>query len=140
MIDHSSNAPVTSWIEKVSKQFMRFAAVGLAGTGAHYAVLLALVYLAAAGPGPASALGALTGACVNYWLNRRFTFGSERPHAEAIPRFIALAVVGAALNGLIVGQLANLGVHFFIAQILATLVVLVLNFVISKKWIFQKPK
>lgn len=138
MSDYSPSARLTHWIRMVNKQFMLFAAVGLAGTAAHYLILLALVYIAAVGPGPAAACGALAGACINYWLNRRFTFQSERPHGQAIPRFILLAVLGALLNGLMVGQLASVGIHFFIAQILATLVVLLINFLISRKWIFQK--
>lgn len=140
MIDFSASARIMNWTRKANNQFMRFAAVGIAGTGTHYVVLLALVHIAAVAPGFAAAGGALAGACVNYWFNRRFTFQSDRPHDEAIPRFMLMAVLGALLNGLIVGQLASVGIHFFIAQILATLVVLVLNFLTSRAWIFQTPK
>jgi len=121
-------------------QFLRFILVGGTGTLLHYLVLSALVLLASASPGAASAVGACAGACANYWLNYRFTFSSTRPHREMAPRFMAVAAVGAVLNGVIVSQLSGLGMHFLLAQIIATCTILVSNFLISKKWIFQKTK
>lgn len=56
------------------------------------------------------------------------------------PRFMAVAAVGAAVNGVIVSQLSGLGMHFLIAQAIATGLILVSNFLISKKWIFQTTK
>jgi putative flippase GtrA len=121
-------------------QFLSFIVVGAAGTLLHYLTLSALVLLALARPGIASAVGACVGACVNYWLNYRFTFASTRRHRDMAPRFMALAAVGAAVNGVIVSQLSGLGVHFLVAQAVATCLILVSNFLISKKWIFQKTK
>ena len=121
-------------------QFLSFVLVGAAGTVLHYFALTILVLLALLSPGAASAVGACLGACVNYWLNRRFTFASTRPHREMMPRFFAVAAVGALANGLIVSKLSGFGMHFLIAQVIATCTILVANFLISKKWIFQKPK
>ena len=122
-------------------QFLSFVLVGAAGTLLHYFALTVLVVFALLAPGPASAVGACLGACVNYWLNYRFTFASStRRHREMMPRFFAVAAVGAVLNGLIVSQLSALGMHFLVAQIIATCTILVLNFLISKKWIFRKKK
>lgn len=121
-------------------QFLSFLVVGVAGTLLHYLTLSALVLCSLASPGVASAAGACVGACVNYWLNYRFTFTSTRRHREMAPRFMALAAVGAVVNGVIVSQLSGLGMHFLIAQIVATCAILVSNFLVSKKWIFQKTK
>lgn len=121
-------------------QFLSFVLVGAAGTLLHYLTLTALVLSALLSPGAASAVGACVGACVNYWLNYRFTFASTRRHREMLPRFFAVAAVGAVLNGIIVSQLSGLGMHFLIAQVIATCMILVLNFLVSKKWIFQKKK
>ena len=121
-------------------QFLSFVLVGAAGTVLHYLTLTAFVMLALLSPGAASAVGACVGACVNYWLNYRFTFASTRGHREMLPRFFAVAAVGAVANGIIVSQLSGLGIHFLIAQVAATCTILVLNFLVSKKWIFQKPK
>lgn len=121
-------------------QFLVFVAVGAAGTLLHYLVLSALVLCSLASPGAASAAGACAGAYVNYWLNYRFTFASTRRHRDMVPRFMAVAVVGAVVNGMIVSQLSGLGLHFLLAQMIATCTILVSNFLISKKWIFQKTK
>ncbi len=120
-----------------SRRFLGFALVGAAGTLLHYLVLSALVVSSVSPPGPAAAAGAAAGACLNYWLNRRYTFRSGRRHREALPRYLVLAAVGAAGNGLVVSILSGAGLHFLPAQFIATGLILLLNFSISKKWIFQ---
>ena len=40
----------------------------------------------------ASTLGAIAGALVNYSLNHRFTFASDKAHRQALPRFAVVAV------------------------------------------------
>ncbi len=140
MIENHARPRMPSLLSQLNHQFLRFAAAGALGTACHYLVLLALSAGAGIAPGPAAACGALVGAVVNYWLNRNLIFRSERRHAEALPRFAAMALFGALLNGLIVGALARLGLHFMAAQVCATLLVLVLNYVISKKWIFPSQR
>jgi putative flippase GtrA len=114
----------------------RFALAGGAGTAVHYLVLLALVSLAGVWPGPAAFAGAAVGACVVYLLNRRYTFASSRSHAAALPRFALMAIAGAVLNGVLVGLLSAAGVYFLLAQVAATIVILGINFIVSKWWIF----
>lgn len=121
----------------VGAQFAKFAAAGGAGTALHYLVLIVLVSLLQVPPGRAAFLGATAGACVVYVLNRRYTFDSRQAHHRAVPRFAALAVAGAVLNGAIVGVLSAIGLHFLLAQVLATGGILVLNFIVSKLWIFR---
>jgi putative flippase GtrA len=118
-------------------QFTRFAMAGGAGTCVHYLVLIALVSLAGIAPGRAAFAGAAVGACVIYLLNRRYTFASSRSHAQALPRFALMAAAGAALNGALVGLLSGAGVYFLLAQVIATGAILVINFVLSKLWIFR---
>jgi putative flippase GtrA len=121
-------------------QFLRFVLVGAAGTACHYLTLSALVLAGMATPGTASAVGACVGACINYWLNYRYTFVSTRSHREMMPRFFAVAAIGAVANGIIVSQLSGVGMHFLLAQVIATCIILLINFLVSKKWIFQKTK
>lgn len=140
MIDNHARPRSSSLLRQLNNQFLRFAAAGAVGTGCHYLVLIALTAGLGIAPGRAAACGALVGAIVNYLLSRNLIFRSERRHAEALPRFAAMAAFGAVLNGLIVGGLARIGVHFLAAQLCATLLVLVLNYVMSKKWIFPSHK
>lgn len=121
-------------------QFLSFILIGAAGTLLHYLTLTSLVLSMLVSPGPASAVGACVGACVNYVLNYRYTFASTRKHRQLMPRFFAVAALGAIANGFIVNWLSGLGMHFLFSQIIATCTILSSNFLISKKWIFQKTQ
>jgi putative flippase GtrA len=118
-------------------QFLKFAFVGGTATALHYAIFLALVMFGGVAPGLAAAIGTCFGACVVYTLNRRYTFTTQRSHGEMIPRFVALSVLGALLNGAIVTWLTGAGLHFLLSQVVATIFVLFINFGVSKKWIYR---
>ena len=118
-------------------QFVRYAGAGVVGTAAHYAVLVALVQGAQTGVVAASTAGALVGAGINYLLNHRFTFASTESHGRALPRFVAVAAGGIALNALVVaGMLAQVGPHYLVAQVVATLAVLVAGYLANRAWTF----
>jgi len=119
-------------------QFIKFAAVGAIGTIAHYVTLIASVSGIGMTPVAGTTVGAAVGALVNYWLNRNVTFRSIRRHAEALPRFMALAGAGIALNALAVWILTATGLHYLLAQVVATAVILFFNFLVSRTWIFRK--
>jgi len=120
-------------------KFMRFAAVGVVGTAAHYVVLTVLVELAGVAVLTATTMGFVTGAVVNYVLNRRFTFDSEASHSVALPKFMTVAAVGAAINWLIVALLAGAaGLHYLLAQLAATATVLLWNFGVNLVWTFRE--
>jgi putative flippase GtrA len=120
-------------------QFLRFALVGIAGTGAHYMVLWALVEQAKVPVLIATSMGFVVGALTNYWLNRRYTFTSTASHAAAFPRFLTIAAAGAILNAIIVAWLlARWRVHYLIIQLLATGTVLIWNFLANYLWTFKK--
>ncbi|MGH8750099.1 MAG: GtrA family protein [Burkholderiales bacterium] len=121
-------------------QFLRFAGAGVFGTAAHYLVLLILVELAAANPVTASFLGFLCGALVNYTLSRRYIFESAAPHRQALIKFLGVALVGLALNTLIMSAGVGLGLHYLLAQIIATGLVLMWNFAGNKFWTFKENK
>ncbi len=123
----------------LSRQFVTFALIGLVGTGGHYAVLIALVQSGIAGPTVATTAGFAVGAIINYALNYRFTFASDRPHGEALPRFLAVAATGAGINYLVVrAGIDSFGLHYLVAQVLATGLVLLWTFSINRFWTFNK--
>lgn len=118
-------------------QFFRFLSVGAFGTALHYAILFFLVAALDRDPAIAAMAGATAGAAFNYWLNRRLTFRSMRPHKEALPRFLLIAGLGVVLNGAIVKALTLTALHYLPSQFAATLIILVFNFLLSKLWIFK---
>jgi len=118
-------------------QIIRYAGAGAIGTGAQYAVLVALVQSGAARAVAASTAGAIIGAAINYALNHRVTFASGVPHARALPRFAAIATIGIALNALVVAtMLALVGPHYLVAQVVATLAVLAAGYLANRAWTF----
>lgn len=118
------------------QRFFRFALVGAVGTLSHWGVLIAAVEAGGLSPVAATALGAAAGAAVNYLLNRRYTFASRRPHAQAAPRFFAIALLGLLLNAAIVALGTQLGLHYLLAQAAATAIVLLVGFRLSAAWAF----
>jgi len=118
-------------------QFVRYAGAGAIGTAFHYAVLIALVQLARFDAVVASTAGAVAGAVVNYTLNHRFTFASEKPHTRALPRFALVAAAGVALNAAVMTSVLYLaGPHYLLAQVAATGAVLAAGFLANRAWTF----
>lgn len=122
-------------------QFVLFAGVGVIGTAAHYVLLSVLVEVAGVHPVPASTAGAVLGALVNYFLNRQFTFRSDKRHREALTKFLTIAALGLALNGLLMFILVDaFGLHYLLAQFISTGLVLVWNFMGNRFWTFSDAR
>ena len=120
------------------RQFTGFAAVGVAGMVAHYGVLTALVELAGVGAVLASVAGFVAGGFVNYGLNRRLVFRSDRSHRAAGPRFLAVAASGLVLNAALMALLVDhLGVHYLASQVLVTASLTVWHFLLNRFWTFR---
>jgi len=142
---HASKAgiPKSAGARRTLREMMmlaRYAAFGAVGTALHYLVLVGLVQGFGANIAFAAMAGATAGALCNYQLNRSFNFRSTRPHREALPRFLMIAAVGVFLNGLIVGLLNAAGMHYMLAQVFATALILLINYQASKLWIFQPTR
>lgn len=120
---------------------MRFAGVGVIGTVAHYMLLVMLVEMLDANAVLASTAGATLGALVNYLLNRRYTFRSKKRHGEALTKFLIIAASGLALNASFMLLLVEiLSLHYLLAQVLSTALVLVWNFVGNRFWTFSDAR
>ncbi len=117
-------------------RFVRFALVGGVATAIQYALLILLVRAFGMAPTPASSIGFVLSAVVNYLLNYRFTFQSNRPHAAAMAKFGLLAGAGLLINAAIMHVMVAAGVHYLLAQVCATAVVLFWNFIGNSLWTF----
>ncbi len=118
------------------QRFARYAVVGAAATAVHYAVLVACVRGAGWPAFIGSGVGAAVGAQVAFFGNRRFTFGHAGRIDTAWRRFQATAVVGAAAGMAIVAAGVALGLHYLLAQVVATGAGLVLTFAVNRAWTF----
>jgi putative flippase GtrA len=118
--------------------FIRYTLTGGIATAVHYGVLIALVEGLHLKPSMSAVIGALCGAFVAYLGNHKYTFSSRSSHRVALPRFMIIAAIGAALNGAIVWTGTTLlNWHYLIAQLLATLFVLFLTYQLNRSWTFQ---
>jgi putative flippase GtrA len=126
-------------LHRISRQFAAFSGVGLVAAVVHYGLLIALVEMARWGPVAATLLGYVAGGIVSYALNRRLTYGSDRPHAEATWRFAVVAFMGFLLTGLLMEAFTNaLGAPYIPAQLVTTGIVLFWSFVANRFWTFAR--
>ncbi len=116
---------------------LRYAAVGAMATAVHYALLALGVELAHWPAWLASGVGAVVGAQVAFVGNRRFTFGHHGAAAAPWLKFQLTALFGALLGMGVVGLVVHAGWHYLVAQVLATLLVLGVTFLINRRWTFE---
>jgi putative flippase GtrA len=122
----------------LTRQLSSFFGVGLLAAIAHYGVLIGLVEAGGIAPVPATLLGYVAGGLVSYVLNRRLTYASDRPHAEAGWRFAVVAAVGFALTGVFMHVFTGwLGAPYLPAQLVTTGIVLFWSFIAHKLWTFR---
>ena len=119
-------------------QFVRFTAVGASGTAVQYLALWFGVERCGADPAVASGAGYVIGSVVNYVLNYFFTFGSRQSQWRAASRYFTLLGVGWCWNALLMLLLVrDAGWHYWPAQLVASTVVLLWNFIGSRWWVFR---
>jgi len=118
-------------------QFISYALAGAVGTFLQYLILFLLVEMFSVYPVTASILGMLAGAVVNYLLNYHWVFQSKRRHSETLSKFFATGGVGWALNAVIMYVLVTIAsIHYLLAQVVATGIVLFWNFLGNRLWTF----
>lgn len=111
--------------------------MGVIATAAHYAVLIALAELFHVDPVIATVCGFTVGAVVSYVLNRRFTF-TERPEFKTgLVKFLIIAGIGGVFNVSIFAFLVAQGLHYILAQVVATSIVLIWNFGSARLVVFR---
>lgn len=119
------------------RRLILYTAVGGLATAAHYALLIAGVELAGWPPWLASGFGAVVGAQVAFLGNRRYTFAHRGATAGPWLRFQGTALLGALLGMAIVAGGVRIGLHYLLAQVIATGSMLLLTFAINRAWSFR---
>ncbi len=130
-----SSSPSASW----TGGLWRYGLVGAVSTAAHYLVLAVCVEGRWLPAFLASGLGAVVGAQVAYLGNRVFTFRHRGAVVASWARFQATALAGALASMGIVGAGVALGVHYLLAQAVATVGVMLLTYQVNRRWSFGAP-
>lgn len=116
-----------------------FAAVGLTATAVHAAIGLTLESLTPLSAFTANLIAFSVAFLVSYFGHKRFSFRSDAAHRRALPRFLAVALTGLALNQAIVLVMVNLmGWPYAVALICIILTVPALTYVLSRAWAFRQ--
>ena len=128
------------WAEshKVIKSFMRYGFIGAIATAVHYLVLIACVELFEWPAHLGSGIGAVVGAQVAFFGNRKFTFDHNGAMNTAWIKFQTTALIGALVGMAIVAVTVKMGWHYLLGQVLATLTGLVLTFAVNRAWTFRR--
>lgn len=122
----------------VFRQLRAYASVGAVATAVHYAILVGLVEAGGWAPVPATLCGYVAGGVVAYVLNRRHTFASDRPHAEAGWRFALTAFLGFCLTFVLMSLfVARLGAPYLPAQFVTTVAAMFVTFGLNRAWTFR---
>lgn len=128
---------------EIFRQFTRFTGVGFMSAIGHYGLFGLLTHVFGVAAVPASSAGALLGAWINYTLNYRFTFRSNKRHLDSVSKFAVVATVGLVLNTFFMWIGVDLlHVNKWLAQILTTGLCLIWSFGANRYWTFrvQQPK
>ena len=120
------------------RQIRSFFGIGVVCTSLHYAILIGMVQLLRVPPVPATLTGFCVGGLLSYLLNRRHTFGSERPHEEAAWRFALVAGVAFVLTWFLMRLFVeHWHAPYLPAQVLTTGLVMVWTFAANRLWTFR---
>jgi putative flippase GtrA len=124
---------VENWLELV-----KFCAVGASGYVVNLVVYTILLHGAGLHYLLAAACSFVAAVTNNYWWNRHWTFraGHARIYAQG-SRFLAVSAVTLCANLLVLHVLIGLGVEKVLAQAVAIVLVMPLNFFGSKLWAFR---
>lgn len=120
----------------ISARFVRFLGAGATATTLHYATLIALVSFGAPAL-PASAAGSVVGLLTHYFISSRWVFVHARPERTAFVRFLLVSVLAFLLNSLLMWGGLAVGLHYLNAQIVSTLLVMLINYVLHANWTFM---
>ena len=118
------------------RQFLRYGSVGVVATSAHYLLLVCSVERAGWPAWIGSGVGAVLGAQLAYFGNRWFTFSHGGGLGLSWIRFQAVALAGALLGMALVAGAVYAGLHYLLAQLMATALILLLTFLVNRNWTF----
>ncbi len=120
------------------KLFGKFALIGAFGTVFQYLLLIVFIEYFYFNEELSSALAYAISAVFNYLANYHLTFKSQAQHHSTFPKFVILVIAALVINTLVFFTVHSMGAHYLIAQIIATLVTLIINFLVHKFWIYRK--
>ncbi|MEG1226852.1 MAG: GtrA family protein [Hafnia sp.] len=127
-----------AWRQIMDNTLIKFLLTGGLATLLQYFILWCGVEFLGLLAATASGIGYMAGSIVSYFVNYYYTFNSTQSHTGAAARFYIMVGIGWLMNTVIVGLLADfMNWNKWIAQGIATAIVLIWNFCSSRYWVFK---
>jgi len=119
-------------------KFVKFCIVGFTGVFVDFGITYFFKEVVKVQKYYANAIGFSTAATTNYFLNRLWTFHSKNPDiAGEFSRFFMIALIGLGLSSLIIYIFSGrLKWNFYLAKLIATIIVTLWNFLINAYFTF----
>ena len=123
---------------KIYKEILKFSASSLAGFGADYLSFIILSLLTGSVVF-SNVTARVISSTLNFSLNRKFVFDSDKPLAASAVQYFTLAAFILAMNTALLALLtAKLGVNVFAAKILVECTMFVFSFLAQRTVVFKK--
>ncbi len=128
------------------KRFALFLGIGGFCTLLQFLLLIVFVESQLMSEVYASAAGYALSSLVNYWANYHYTFKSTRSHKDTFPKFVVAVAIGLSTNTALFAAFLFIFENYLplpwvepylVAQVLATGITVVLNFLVHKIWIYR---
>ena len=129
---------VTEKMEHLLVQIFRFGIVGVVATLIDFIFLYFFKELCQIHVVIANTLSFIISVIYNYWASLTFVFdvNPEKSKKKNFLMFMICSVIGLCLNDFIVWVVTDkLGIYYLISKVIATIVVMVFNFVTRKKFL-----
>lgn len=132
---------IAKYKDKLWEMF-RFAINGGVSFLVDYGIMVALVELAGFSPFWAAGISFTVSVIVNYLICVLWVFkGEKNTGVMATVVFIGSSVVGLGLNQLFMWLFVDIcGIYYMIAKVIATLLVMIWNYIAKRKALYSKKK
>lgn len=120
------------------KAFAKFVGIGGLATAIQYGLMILFIEFLAINAVAASASSYALSAMFNYTANYYWTFHSDAKHLQTLPKFALASILVLIINTLLFWFFLHAGLHYLVAQVIATVITLFINFSIHKIWIYRK--
>ncbi|MBE9549946.1 MAG: GtrA family protein [Proteobacteria bacterium] len=117
-------------------QFFQHLVTGVIATAAHYAVML-IILSWQHWPIVATSLGFIVGAITRFVFSYYHIFEPESHVTGALLRFLVLLGIQMAVNAGLLALLLTTNLSVWPAQIITTVLLTVVNFIMAKYWVFK---
>jgi len=119
-------------------KFIKFSLVGFSGLFIDFGLTYLLKERVRMNRFVANSLGFIAAVVSNYILNKIWTFSNNDPEVLVqFAKFFTISLGGLAINNLIIYLLEKRKMNFYVAKLIAIVVVVVWNFVMNYKYSFS---